>query len=394
MTLHDTSVAYAAIQTPQRVHFGSNAIEKVVEELDRMQTNSVLIVTDAIISKQPFYEKLITSLNARSISWHVVDHVAAEPSVQDVEQALAQTYQSGGAASKVIVAIGGGSVMDTAKLISVLIDAPYTLRDLLDRPQLATKRCLTIMIPTTCGTGSEATGNAIVAIPEQNTKKGIVNPALIPDVVLLDPITVATLPKHIVGATAVDALAHCVECATGKKATPLSDTYATAGARLIFGNIVKAYRDNDMQAKSYLLLGAYYGGVAITGSGTTAVHALSYPLGGRYHIPHGVSNAILLADIMDFNQDACTDQLARMCDAVFPEKYVSSKNEKATALVQAIADIVKDVEIPTSLKHFGIRNEDLEDLVEAAAQQQRLLTNNPKQMNASDIRNIYLKVMD
>ena len=146
------------------------------------------------------------------------------------------------------------------------------------------------MIPTTCGTGSEATCNAIVAVPEEQSKKGIVNDSMIPDYVVLDSNMIRKLPKSIVAATGVDALAHVVECFTSKKATPFSDTYAVAGAKLIFHNIREAYNNPDnMEAKSNMMTGAFYGGVAITGSGTTAVHALSYPLGGKYHIAHGVS---------------------------------------------------------------------------------------------------------
>ncbi len=159
---------------------------------------------------------------------------------------------------------------------------------------LAKKQIKTVMIPTTCGTGSEATCNAIVAVPEEQSKKGIVNDSIIPDYVVLDSNMIRKLPKSIVAATGVDALAHVVECFTSKKATPFSDTYAAAGAKLIFHNIREAYNNPDnMEAKSNMMTGAFYGGVAITGSGTTAVHALSYPLGGKYHIAHGVSNAIL-----------------------------------------------------------------------------------------------------
>ena len=259
---------------------------------------------------------------------------------------------------------------------------------------LAKKQIKTVMIPTTCGTGSEATCNAIVAVPEEQSKKGIVNDSMIPDYVVLDSNMIRKLPKSIVAATGVDALAHVVECFTSKKATPFSDTYAAAGAKLIFHNIREAYNNPDnMEAKSNMMTGAFYGGVAITGSGTTAVHALSYPLGGKYHIAHGVSNAILFAHVMEFNKDACSKRLAILCDAVYHELAGKSEDEKAQYMIDQIADIVKVTNIPTDLKEFGVKPEDLDFLVDAGSKQQRLLVNNMKELSLDDIRNIYLKVL-
>lgn len=284
--------------------------------------------------------------------------------------------------------------MDAAKLCCVLKDADYTIKDLLNDPTLAKKQIKTVMIPTTCGTGSEATCNAIVAVPEEQSKKGIVNDSMIPDYVVLDSNMIRKLPKSIVAATGVDALAHVVECFTSKKATPFSDTYAAAGAKLIFHNIREAYNNPDnMEAKSNMMTGAFYGGVAITGSGTTAVHALSYPLGGKYHIAHGVSNAILFAHVMEFNKDACSKRLAILCDAVYPEHAGKSEDEKAQYMIDQIADIVKVTNIPTDLKEFGVKPEDLDFLVDAGSKQQRLLVNNMKELSLDDIRNIYLKVL-
>ena len=176
--------------------------------------------------------------------------------------------------------------------------------------------------------------------------------------------------------------------------TPLSDLYAMYGAKLIFKNIREAYNNADnMEAKSNMLLGAFYGGVAITGSGTTAVHALSYPLGGKYHIAHGVSNAILFAHVMEFNKDACKQRLAMLCDVVEPTLIAKSVDEKAQYIIEQITDIVKVTNIPTDLKEFGVKMEDLDFLVDAGSKQTRLLVNNMKELSLNDIREIYLKVL-
>ena len=378
------------LQLPGKIHFGQGALERVTEAVERNKAKRALIFTDKSLRKLRLTEALEGYVANTGAKVEIVDRIPPEPSVQDVEETLAAVQN---ADVDLIVGVGGGSVMDTAKLASVLLGASSSVRDLLKDPLQARKRYRTLMIPTTCGTGSEATGNAIVAIPEEQVKKGIVNPALIPDEVILDVNFIIDLPKSIIASTGVDALAHCVECFTSKKATPLSDFYASGGAKLIFHTIESAYAKRDLASLEKMLLGAYYGGVAIAGSGTTAVHALAYPLGGRYHIPHGVSNAILFADVMRFNRDACKVRLAALCDSVYPEHAGKTEDAKADILIQGIAGIVKNTEIPESLKDFGLKEDDLDDLVLAGSQQTRLLVNNMRELSLDDIRAIYRQVI-
>ena len=379
------------IKIPSCIFGGEGSIENVKHIIEKENAKKIILFTDKGIRDTGLLNLLTNLLDEINIKYKVFDNLASEPSYQDVEKLMEQVESYDG---DFIAAIGGGSVMDAAKLCCVLKNAEYTVKDLLNDPTQAKKQIKTVMIPTTCGTGSEATCNAIVAIPEEQSKKGIVNDAMIPDYVVLDSQMIAKLPKAIVAATGVDALAHAVECYTSKKATPFSDTYAVASAKLIFHNIREAYNNpENMEAKNSMMLGAFYGGVAITGSGTTAVHALSYPLGGKYHIAHGVSNAILFAHVMDFNKDACEDRLAKLCDAVYPEMSAKSMEEKAQYIIDQIADIVKVTNIPTDLKEFGVKMKDLDFLVSAGSQQQRLLVNNMKELSLDDIRSIYLKVL-
>ena len=379
------------VKQPSCVYAGEGSIGKIKDILEKEGASSVLVFTDKGIVATGLLQLLTAELETAGVRFTVLDDLKPEPAYTDVEAVLEQAKA---AEADFIVAMGGGSVMDAAKLVSVLKGAPYTIRDLLQNPSAARKYLGTAMIPTTCGTGAEATCNAIVAIPEEETKKGIVSDSMIPDYVLLDPRTIARLPKAIVAATGVDALAHTVECYTSKKATPLSDTYAMAGAKLIFANIRRAYlTPEDTEAKSAMMLGAYYGGVAITASGTTAVHALSYPLGGKYHIAHGVSNAILFAHVMEYNMEACSRQLAELCDAIAPERFADTEAQKARYVIDQIADIVKVTEIPTDLASFGVKKEDLEFLVTSGSQQTRLLVNNRRELSLDDIRSIYLKVL-
>lgn len=374
---------------PSIIHAGQGCIEKIAEIIDKEQAENILLFTDKGVRGAGLCDS-VEKICAK-VSYKVIDDLTAEPAVGDIERVIAEV---GKARIDLIIGVGGGSVMDASKLASIIVGADYTLKDLLKNSNIAKKYIKTVMVPTTCGTGSEATCNAIVAIPEQESKQGIVNNCMIPDYVILDVNMIAKLPPKIIAATGVDALAHVVECFTSKKATALSDTYAKEGACKIFHNIRKAYNDaDDTEAKSEMMIGAFYGGVAITGSGTTAVHALSYPLGGKYHIAHGVSNAILFAHVMAFNKDACVDRLAQLCNAVYPELSNKSADEKADYIIGEIAGIVKDTNIPVSLKEFGVKDNDLDFLVNAGSQQTRLLVNNCKELSLDDIRYIYKQVM-
>lgn len=380
------------IKIPSSIYGAEGCIEKIKEIIVKEQAKELLVFTDQGIISTGLADLLFNELRRTQVKFRVFDQLVPEPCYQDVERLMEEVEKQEG---DLIVAVGGGSVMDAAKLCSILKGAPYTVRDLLSEPGQAKKMRKTVMIPTTCGTGSEATCNAIVAIPERQSKQGIVNEAMIPDYVILDSQMIRRLPKGILAATGVDALAHAVECYTSKKATPFSNTYAMASAKLIFQNIREAYHNPDnMEAKSNMLLGAFYGGAAITASGTTAVHALSYPLGGKYHIAHGVSNAILFAHVMQFNKDACERQLAEICDNICPVMASKDEDLKAQYVIDEIANIVRETEIPVSLKEFGVTVEDLDFLVEAGSKQTRLLVNNQKELSLEDIRNIYQKVLD
>lgn len=374
---------------PSNIYAGQNSIDNLVDIIVKENVKSILVFTDKGVRSVGLCDKVEEICKA--VQYKVIDDLTAEPAVADVERVINEV---GDTKYDLIIGVGGGSVMDASKLASIILGADYSLRDLLKDSSIAKKQIKTVMVPTTCGTGSEATCNAIVAIPEQESKQGIVNNCMIPDYVILDVNMIAKLPPKIIAATGVDALAHVIECFTSKKATMLSDTYAKEGAYKIFHNIKKAYNSaDDLEAKAEMMLGAFYGGVAITGSGTTAVHALSYPLGGKYHIAHGVSNAILFAHVMEFNKDACQDRLALLCDVVYPDLATKNVVEKANYIIEKIADIVKDTNIPTSLKEFGVKPEDIDFLVEAGSQQTRLLVNNCKELSLDDIRYIYKKVM-
>ena len=308
-------------------------------------------------------------------------------------QKLVDQFKVSGA--QMIVACGGGSVMDAAKLASVLVTDEYGVKELLDDPGRAKKCVPILLIPTTAGTGAEVTPNAIVAVPEKELKVGIVNDNMMADYVILDARMIRNLPRKIAAATGVDALAHAIECFTSKKANPFSDTFALEALDLILQNIEAACDDpNAMEAKNRMQIAAFYAGIAITASGTTAVHALSYPLGGKYHIAHGVSNAILLVPVMTFNEPACRARLAAAYDRCAHDgSACRTPEEKSAWIIRRMDEIVRHLDIPTSLQSFGVPAGDLDGLVEAGMQVTRLLVNNMREVTPQDARAIYSQIL-
>lgn len=380
-----------SLKMPPNVYAGENSLCILPSILEQNKVQNPVIFTDKGIRKVGLLDVVLNVLPEHYKAVTVLDDLPPEPTYFQAQKLVDQCKAL---KADFIVAVGGGSVMDTAKLASILMDDEITVKDLLDNPLLGKKCCKVLCVPTTAGTGAEATPNAIVAVPEKELKVGIVNPEMISDYVVLDAVMIRNLPRKLSAATGIDALAHAIECFTSNKATPFSDCFALRALEMIMKNIVPACDDPDaMDAKNQMLIASFFAGVAITASGTTAVHALSYPLGGKYHIAHGVSNAILLTPVMRFNQCAITDKLAQAYDRCYDDGAAMSEEEKADALITRMEQIVKHLEIPTSLKEFDVPEEDLETLVEAGMQVTRLLNNNKRRLSADDAREIYRQIL-
>ncbi|MCI1902447.1 MAG: iron-containing alcohol dehydrogenase [Enterococcaceae bacterium] len=380
-----------SLKMPRNVIAGEHAMEQL-STIIKNDVQKIVIFTDKGILGAGLVAQPQALIEEAGIDYTIISDIPAEPSYLEAQMMIDECKKEN---ADLIIAIGGGSVMDVAKLASILTTDDYTVKDLLDDPLLAKKQTTTLMIPTTAGTGSEATPNSIVGVPEKELKIGIVNPEMIADYVILESRMIKNLPKAIAAATGVDALCHAIECFTSAKANPISNTFALEALDLIMNNIIEACTNPEaLEAKSNMLLGSFYAGVAITSSGTTAVHALSYPLGGKYHIPHGVSNAILLTPVMRFNEPAIKDLLAAAYDRVIKDGNKGlSVDEKAHYMINQLEEIVEVLEIPTSLKTFNVPEEDLDGLVAAGMEVTRLLVNNQREVTPEDARKIYLEIL-
>jgi alcohol dehydrogenase class IV len=377
-------------QTAQKIVFGAGALRSLGEEARRFGDRA-LILCDRRIQELGFADRTRELLQSAGLRCEVRPEVLPEPPMNPVAEQIEACRRD---PFDLYIGLGGGSSIDVAKLVAALAPGGQILGDVVGVGLIAERGRPVIAIPTTSGTGAEATPNAIVTDTEQKLKKGIVSPYLLPEVALVDPELTVGLPPALTAATGIDALAHAVESYTSNKANPLSDMPALEATRRIAGSLRAAYADGaDIEARENMALGSLLGGMALTNSGTTAVHALAYPLGGMFGVAHGVANAALLRHVMAFNAEAAAERFAEVARCFRLPVQGCSTREAAQQAVDAIAGMVKDVGIPASLREFGVGDGDLEDLALAASKVTRLLDNNPRSLSLKDIEGLYAAAM-
>lgn len=378
------------LKLPKAVYAGKDAMSKLEGVLQEAGAAKVALFTDKSIRDLGLANGAIDIIKDMGLDVEVCSDLAIEPTYAEVQKTVDWFCESG---CDFILAIGGGSVMDASKLVSVLATSEYTVHDLLGDPSLARKQVKTVMVPTTAGTGAEATPNAIVAVPEDELKVGIVSDEMVADVVILEAEMIKNLPRSIAAATGLDALCHAIECFTSNKANPMSDTFALEALDLILNNIERACDDPDaMDAKRAMQLASFYAGIAITASGTTAVHALSYPLGGRFHVAHGVSNAILLMPVMHYNEPACRELFAKAYDRCISGD-AATVEQKSAALLNRMDEIVKHLDMPKNLAALGVEDVDIDSLVASGMEVTRLLVNNMREVTPEAAKAIYEQII-
>lgn len=378
------------LKLPKAVYAGKDAMSKLEGVLKEAGATKVALFTDKSIYGLGLADGAVEIIKSLGLGVEVCSDLAIEPTYAEVQKTVDWFCESG---CDFILAIGGGSVMDASKLVSVLATSEYSVHDLLGDPSLARKQVKTVMVPTTAGTGAEATPNAIVAVPEDELKVGIVSDEMVADVVILEADMIKILPRSIAAATGLDALCHAIECFTSNKANPMSDTFALEALDLILNNIERACDDPEaMDAKRAMQLASFYAGIAITASGTTAVHALSYPLGGRFHVAHGVSNAILLMPVMHYNEPACRELFAKAYDRCMPGDGATVE-QKSAALLERMDEIVKHLDMPENLAALGVEDVDIDSLVASGMEVTRLLVNNMREVTPEAAKAIYEQII-
>ncbi|MDW6094332.1 iron-containing alcohol dehydrogenase [Vibrio rhizosphaerae] len=355
----------------------------------------ILLATDANVSALPQVRQLIEQLSANCERLTLIDDLPAEPREADVLQLIRQLPQT----ISCVVGIGGGSVLDVSKLIAVFAKTQDSARveqfTRLLAGEKPLERSALVLIPTTAGTGAEATPNAIVAIPDKATKVGIIAPILLPDYVLLAPALTTSMPAHITASTSVDALCHLIECFTASVSNPVGDNYAMIGMQKFFTHIEQVITSpDDLGVRLNLLWASYFGGASIFHAGTHLVHALSYPLGGKYRIPHGLANSLLLVPCMKFICDPCQEKLAQVYALLPDADPALTVGQKAHALIDYLESMVNQLGLPTRLKDIGIESAQLPELARNAMAVTRLINNSPVPITEQQVLAIYHSIYE
>lgn len=353
-----------------------------------MGISRVLVVTDAGIVQFGLLDKALQSLKSHNIEYSIYADVVADPPESVVMDAVAKARDF---KCDSVIGFGGGSSMDVAKLLAVLINGKQLLPDLYGVDKVTDGRLPLIQIPTTAGTGSEATMVSIITTGE-TTKAGVVSRTLLADKIILDASLTTGLPAHVTAATGIDAMVHAIEAYTSKRLkNPLSDMLAREALRLLAANISTAVKQGDnLEARGAMLLGAMLAGQAFANAPVAAVHALAYPLGGNYHIPHGLSNSLVLPYVLRFNAPAAAELYAEIAGLIMPGKLLP---DDPTAVTEMLADhflvLAADLGLQTTLRQMDIAENDLPKLARESMLQQRLLINNPREVNLNDSLAIY-----
>jgi alcohol dehydrogenase class IV len=376
-----------SISQPRKVLFGENTLLQLPDELKNIGIKNLLCIIASPLRN--IVSGLLPALEANDISAILIDPIQKEPTINDVEAILASLNKQ---PIDAVAGIGGGSVMDVAKVVAAKLNNSQSITEMLGIGNLNGRSTFLACVPSTSGTGSESSPNAILLDEEDNMKKGIISPFLVPDLVIVDPVLTVGMPPSITAETGIDALCHCIEAYTNKFAHPLIDLYALEGVRLIAGSLLRAYHDGtDMAARTNLSIGSYYGGLCLGPVNTSAVHALSYPLGGEYHIPHGLANAILLPAVFEFNAPADPIKHAHIAAAIGVDSSLP-QTEMIRLAVEKLTELLVACNVPTKLSALGIDKSSVDGLATKAMGVQRLLKNNPRELTLEDAKSIYHKL--
>lgn len=367
--------------TTPRIVLRDGALDDLPGMFADFNARHVALVTDAGLVRAGLVAPVEAKLRAAGLSVTIYDEVQADPPEAVI---LSAVERLGAAGVDAVFAIGGGSAMDTAKLVAYLLRSPCALETIYGVDLAKGARLPLILAPTTAGTGSEVTPISIVTTPSEE-KKGVVSRVLLPDVALLDPNLTLGLPPAVTAATGVDAMVHAIEAFTSKRLkNPLSDVLAKQALSLLSANLPLVMRDGkDKAARGAMLLGSCLAGMAFANAPVAAVHALAYPLGGRYHLPHGLSNALMLLPVLRFNLQAAAPLYAELAPSV------GAAEQSAEAFLAAIEALVAQCEMPKRLHELQVTRESLPLLAADAMQQQRLLINNPVEVTEADALRLY-----
>ncbi|MGB9700697.1 MAG: iron-containing alcohol dehydrogenase [Thermodesulfobacteriota bacterium] len=369
------------------ITFGAGSVQQLGQKLKNYGVQKLLLVVDQGFAKIGPLAKITEPLEKEGIKFTVFDQVEPEPRVETADEC-------GSLAKKekfdFIIGVGGGSALDTAKAAAILATNEGRAKDYQGLNKVPRPGIPKGMIPTTAGTGSEVTFTAVFINEAEKKKAGINSPYLFPEIAILDPELTLSLPPAVTAYTGMDALAHAIESFTSLQANFLSEMFSLEAVRKIMKNLRSAVENGqDINARSEMLMGSLLAGIGLANAGVTAVHSLSYPLGGSFRVPHGVGNGLLLPAVMEYNASACPERFARLAEVMQIEVKGLSVAEAALRSVEAVKKLATDIEVPLRLSDLGIPKSALPWMAEEALQVVRPLENNPRPISKEDALRIY-----
>jgi alcohol dehydrogenase class IV len=377
-----------SFSTVPTLHFGVGRLGDIGPLCAGVLGARCMIVTDPGLVATGIVARATTALSEAGIAVELFTGVEADPAERTV---LAAVEQARAAGVDSVIGLGGGSSLDVAKLVAYLAAVPERLEDIYGVGRAKGRRLPLVLIPTTAGTGSEVTPIAIVTT-ETHEKMGVVSPALLPDIALLDPELTVGLPAHITAATGIDAMVHAIEAyaSASPNNNPVSRALALEALRLLGSSLLRGVNHgDDLAARSRLLLGSLLAGQAFANSPVAAVHALAYPIGGHFKVPHGLSNALVLPHVLRFNVAEAPEVYAEMAPAAFPELADVPAHERGVAFCDALARLSQECGLPQRMRELGIGHDSLSVMAQDAMKQTRLLVNNPRVLTQRDAFDIY-----
>jgi alcohol dehydrogenase class IV len=352
----------------------------------------VVVVCDTGIRACGFADRAVESLKQAGLDAVIHDGVQADPPAA-VIRAAAEAARAFGADG--VVGLGGGSSLDTAKLVALLVNSDQKIEDMYGTDLATGTRVPLIQIPTTAGTGSEVTWVSVVT-SDSNEKKAVYSRQLLPDVALLDAELTLGMPAKVTAATALDAMVHAVEGYTSRtRKNPVADSLAVKALELLYANLPKVLANGrDLEARSAMLVGSMLGGMAFVNASVAAVHALAYPLGARFHIPHGHSNALVMGPVFRFNLPEAMAQYAELAQVILPGQGFASPAKAAEAFVDGLDSLGASGGLETRLSQLGVAESDIEPMAEEVTVGiARLIANNPRPMDKAQVAGLYRSIL-
>jgi alcohol dehydrogenase class IV len=377
--------------TTSAIRFGSGMSKTCVEEISKKLGPNILFITDKGLMTLNLTQPALSELNKHSSIVEVFDDVEADPSIKTLVNSIDAGKKINATG---VIGFGGGSSMDIAKLTSLILGSNEDIEEIWGVSNAKGPRLPLVLIPTTAGTGSEVTPISIITVGEEE-KKGVSSSIILPDIAILDPDLTIGLPAHTTAATGIDAMVHAIEAYTSsnKNNNPISKMLAIEALKLLSGSIEKAVFDgSNIEARGNMLIGAMLAGKAFANSPVAAVHALAYPIGGTFHVSHGLSNSLVLPYVLRFNSvDAqTTKNYAELAPFIFPDIDTAKGNQAVCKeFIDRLEDLSQKIGLPQRLREVNIPKEACKKMASDAMKQTRLLVNNPREVTENDALNIY-----